>query len=96
MFSFLGRGIFYLFIGAITLNYGGFSIACGVVLIVISIVYIILQFVPGIQAPSNMQKSAFEEALGYSTRPYNEGGANLNPVTPQYPQKTFVSDGPSV
>lgn len=43
-----------------------------------------------------MQKSAFEEALGYSTRPYNEGGANLNPVTPQYPQKTFVSDGPSV
>lgn len=43
-----------------------------------------------------MQKSAFEETMGYSTRPYDDGGVNPNPVTPQYPQKTLVSDGPSV
>ncbi|KAL0080079.1 Golgi apparatus membrane protein TVP15, partial [Phycomyces blakesleeanus] len=31
MFSFLGRGIFYIFVGGITLGYKGLSIASGVI-----------------------------------------------------------------
>ena len=57
------------------MNYGALAIAAGVIVIVIGIVYCVLHFVPGVQAPSNMQRSAFEESLGYSTRPLDQGGA---------------------
>ncbi|KAI7852608.1 COPI associated protein-domain-containing protein [Circinella umbellata] len=67
MFSFLGRGI--------SLNYGALAIAAGVIVILIGVVYCVLHFVPGVQAPTNMQRSAFEESLGYSTRPLDQGGA---------------------
>ncbi|KAI9261619.1 COPI associated protein-domain-containing protein [Phascolomyces articulosus] len=75
MFSFLGRGLFYIFIGCISLNYGALAIASGVIVIVVGVVYTVLHFVPGVQAPSNMQRSAFEESLGYSTRPLEQGGS---------------------
>ncbi|KAI8144298.1 COPI associated protein-domain-containing protein [Fennellomyces sp. T-0311] len=102
MFSFLGRGIFYIFIGCITLNYHAITIACGVIVIVIGAAYVVLNFISNVQAPSNMQKAAFEESLGYSTRPYDEGGANPSGSYPppqsagSYPTKTYVSDGPTV
>ncbi|CAO3618525.1 unnamed protein product [Cunninghamella blakesleeana] len=64
MFSFLGRGIFYLIVGCILLNYAPLSIASGAIIIVIAVVYIILHFVPSIEPPRNMQMSAFEESIG--------------------------------
>ncbi|KAI9492583.1 COPI associated protein-domain-containing protein [Zychaea mexicana] len=99
MFSFLGRGLFYIFIGCITLNYEALTIASGVIIIVVGVAYVVLHFVPGIQAPINMQKSAFEESLGYSTRPTDEGGVNPSGASynaGSYPTKTYVSDGPTV
>ncbi|KAI9301828.1 COPI associated protein-domain-containing protein [Cunninghamella echinulata] len=64
MFSFLGRGLFYLFIGCILLNNAPLSIACGVIIIVVAIIYIVLHFIPSIEPPKNMQMSAFEESIG--------------------------------
>ncbi|KAI8075906.1 COPI associated protein-domain-containing protein [Gilbertella persicaria] len=67
MFSFMGRAIFYIFIGCITLNYGGLAIASGVIVAAIGIAYVVLHFLKTIEAPSNMQKRAFEDAVGYSS-----------------------------
>ncbi|KAI9322689.1 COPI associated protein-domain-containing protein [Dichotomocladium elegans] len=99
MFSFLGRGIFYIFIGGITLNYGGLSIACGAIVLAVGIVYCILEFIPNIQPPSNMEREAFENSLGYHTKPADAGGHFQPPSSsyePAYPQKTYVSDGAMV
>ncbi|CAO3702785.1 unnamed protein product [Rhizopus stolonifer] len=74
MFSFMGRGIFYIFLGCISLNYGGLAIASGVIVIAIGIAYAVLQFL-SIDAPSNMRKEAFDDAVGYST-------SNDTPSTP--------------
>ncbi|KAG2217551.1 hypothetical protein INT45_005437 [Circinella minor] len=59
----------------LALNYSALAIAAGVIVILIGVVYCVLHFVPGVQAPTNMQRSAFEESLGYSTRPLDQGGA---------------------
>ncbi|KAG0181931.1 Late Golgi vesicles protein [Apophysomyces sp. BC1034] len=66
MFAFLSRGIFYVFIGCITLNYGALSIASGVIVALVGIAYIILHFVPAIDPPNNMRKAAFDESVGYA------------------------------
>ncbi|KAG0748790.1 hypothetical protein G6F57_009520 [Rhizopus arrhizus] len=78
MFSFMGRGIFYIFLGCITLNYGGLAIASGVIIAVIGIAFVVLQFLK-IEAPSNMRKEAFDDAVGY-------GGAHTDPSTTPYSQ----------
>ncbi|KAI8378662.1 COPI associated protein-domain-containing protein [Choanephora cucurbitarum] len=83
MFSFMGRGLFYLFIGCITLNYGALAIASGVIVAASGIAYVVLHFLKSIEAPSNMQKRAFEEAVGYSTQ-LNDSDT---------PQSTFVGQG---
>ncbi|KAI9261610.1 hypothetical protein BDA99DRAFT_511898 [Phascolomyces articulosus] len=62
-------------IGCISSNYGALAIASGVIVNVVGVAYTVLHFVPGVQAPSNMQRSAFEESLGYSTRPLEQGGS---------------------
>ncbi|CDH52389.1 predicted protein [Lichtheimia corymbifera JMRC:FSU:9682] len=108
MFGFGGRAIFYIFIGGITLNYGPLSIACGVIVLLIGVVYLVLEFVPGIQTPTNMQMEAFEQSLGYNsvrtTAPmppqqhagipheYDSAHASEAAASP-YPTKTYVSDG---
>ena len=47
------------------------------------IAYIVLHFLKSIEAPSNMQKRAFEETVGYSTH-LNDSDS---------PQSTFVGQG---
>ncbi|KAL0074346.1 COPI associated protein-domain-containing protein [Phycomyces blakesleeanus] len=67
MFSFIGRGICYIFIGCIILNQLPLAIASGVIVAVAGVAYCILQFVPNIEAPSNMSRSALDESLGGSS-----------------------------
>ncbi|KAI9488115.1 COPI associated protein-domain-containing protein [Zychaea mexicana] len=63
LFSFIGRGIFYIFIGCIILNYLPLAIASGVIVAVFGVAYVILQFIPGIEAPSNMKRQALDDSM---------------------------------
>ncbi|RMY68117.1 hypothetical protein D0864_11421 [Hortaea werneckii] len=55
MFSFIGRGVFYLFIGCVMIGAKWYHIAPGVITAVIGIAYIALEFVPSIEPPANMR-----------------------------------------
>lgn len=55
MFSFLGRGVFYLFIGGIVMGSSWWKIAAGAVVVICGGVYIALEFVPSIEPPANMR-----------------------------------------
>ncbi|KAI7890193.1 COPI associated protein-domain-containing protein [Mucor mucedo] len=103
MFSFLGRGVFYIFIGCITLNYNGLGLASGIIVLVIGVGFVVLQFTH-IEAPSNMQKRAYEDAVGYSTQigdgtsPTGAGFGqdSFSPTSagnPQYPTANYASPG---
>ncbi|MCJ1311974.1 Late Golgi vesicles protein [Agyrium rufum] len=56
-FSFLGRGIFYIFVGSIILTVGWASKTAGTLVGVAGIVYAVLEFVPSIEPPSNMREA---------------------------------------
>ncbi|ORE08886.1 hypothetical protein BCV72DRAFT_261132 [Rhizopus microsporus var. microsporus] len=72
MFSFMGRGLFYIFLGFITVNYGALSIASGVIVIAIGLAYVALEFTK-IEPPNNMRKEAYDDAVGQGTH----GNASL-------------------
>ncbi|RMY49343.1 hypothetical protein D0865_07541 [Hortaea werneckii] len=55
MLSFIGRGVFYLFIGCVMIGAKWYHIAPGVITAVIGIAYIALEFVPSIEPPANMR-----------------------------------------
>jgi hypothetical protein len=55
MFSFLGRGVFYLFIGSIVMGTAWWQIAAGAIVAICGIAYIALEFVPSIEPPANMR-----------------------------------------
>ncbi|VVT50989.1 uncharacterized protein SAPINGB_P002947 [Magnusiomyces paraingens] len=54
LFSFVGRGIFYTFIGSLLLHDHVLRIVGGSVIIFIGVVYILLEFVASIQKPYSM------------------------------------------
>lgn len=72
MFSLLGRGLFYVFLGCIILNYNSLSLACGVIIILIGVVYCICHFIPQIEPPANMRSSTFEASFGRNQSPYSQ------------------------
>ncbi|KAG0748791.1 hypothetical protein G6F33_004135 [Rhizopus arrhizus] len=79
MFSFMGRALFYIFIGFITLDDGALSITCGVIIIVVGIAYVLFHLC-NVRAPSNIKKEAFN-VEGYGNQHKN------NPTTaPPYAQ----------
>ncbi|KAI8889671.1 hypothetical protein K501DRAFT_320301 [Backusella circina FSU 941] len=88
MFSFLGRGLCNL--GCITLSYDGLALASGIIVLVFGVAYIILHFTR-IEAPSNMQKRAFEDAVGYNSQINDDPPSNF-PTSP-YAQNTFPQTG---
>ncbi|GAA5812641.1 hypothetical protein MFLAVUS_006098 [Mucor flavus] len=102
MFSFLGRGV--CDIGAITLNYNGLGLASGIIVLVAGVAYLVLQFTH-IEAPTNMQKRAYEDAVGYSTQindqasPHAGGFGQSSYPQPgsgnpqQYPAANYASSG---
>jgi hypothetical protein len=58
LFSFLGRGIFYIFIGSVILdsNYV-WKIICGSIVGLVGVGYAALEFVPSIEPPANMREA---------------------------------------
>ncbi|KAK9472347.1 Golgi apparatus membrane protein TVP15 [Dipodascopsis tothii] len=55
LLSFLGRGLFYLFVGATILAPGALRIVAGSIAMIVGVVYIILEFAPIAEAPANMR-----------------------------------------
>ncbi|KAI1210985.1 COPI associated [Annulohypoxylon truncatum] len=57
MFSFLGRGVFYVFVGSILLNNGVLRIIAGSVVGAVGLAYVALEFVPSVEPPANMREA---------------------------------------
>ncbi|KAF1944373.1 COPI associated [Clathrospora elynae] len=55
MFSFLGRGIFYVFIGSVIVGERWFRIIPGTIVGIIGLGYAALEFIPSIEPPANMR-----------------------------------------
>ncbi|ORX58853.1 hypothetical protein DM01DRAFT_1405470 [Hesseltinella vesiculosa] len=91
LFSFLGRGLLYIFIGCIMLNYFTLSIVCGAFNIVIGAFYIIFHFTPQVEAPSNMKWSTFENTVGMASTasPYHTAPPDTTP-TSYHPSSSSV------
>ncbi|MCJ1445870.1 MAG: Late Golgi vesicles protein [Stictis urceolatum] len=57
MFSFIGRGVFYIFIGSVILGDGVFSYIAGTVVGAVGVAYVVLEFIPSIEPPENMREA---------------------------------------
>ncbi|KAL2862333.1 TVP15 family protein [Aspergillus lucknowensis] len=57
LFSFLGRGVFYVFIGCILLHDHVLRIIAGSIVGFFGLAYVALEFVPSIEPPSNMRET---------------------------------------
>ncbi|KAJ5803070.1 Golgi apparatus membrane protein TVP15 [Penicillium pulvis] len=57
LFSFLGRGIFYIFVGSILLHDLVLRYIAGSIVGLIGVGYLVLEFIPSIEPPSNMRES---------------------------------------
>ncbi|KAK3691259.1 hypothetical protein LTR37_018748 [Vermiconidia calcicola] len=55
MFSFIGRGVFYLFVGCIIMGDSWWKYAAGSIIALAGIGYIALEYVPSIEPPANMR-----------------------------------------
>ncbi|EMC91717.1 hypothetical protein BAUCODRAFT_38826 [Baudoinia panamericana UAMH 10762] len=55
LFSFVGRGTFYVFVGCITMGYRWWRYTAGSLIVAVGLAYIALQFVPSIEPPANMR-----------------------------------------
>ena len=55
MFSFIGRGVFYLFVGCIIMGDSWWKYAAGSIIALVGIGYIALEYVPSIEPPANMR-----------------------------------------
>ncbi|KAG7698371.1 hypothetical protein KL951_001635 [Ogataea haglerorum] len=54
-FSFLGRGLIYVLIAILNFHGSVFRVLAAVLVLLAGVVYIVLEFIPSIQAPENMQ-----------------------------------------
>jgi len=57
LFSFIGRGVFYIFTGSILLGDGIMLKIFGSLIGFIGVAYVILEFVPSIEPPQNMREA---------------------------------------
>ncbi|KAL2221889.1 putative COPI-coated vesicle protein [Thermoascus aurantiacus ATCC 26904] len=57
LFSFLGRGAFYIFVGSILLHDGVLRYLAGLIIGFIGLGYIVLEYIPSIEPPSNMREA---------------------------------------
>lgn len=55
MFSFIGRGVLYLFLGCITMGDYWWKYVAGAIVALVGVAYIGLEFVPSIEPPANMR-----------------------------------------
>ncbi|KAK9476398.1 Golgi apparatus membrane protein TVP15 [Lipomyces japonicus] len=66
LLSFIGRGLFYIFLGAIILAPGALRIVAGAVIILVGVIFVVLEFTPSIEPPTNMRSDepGYEAAVG--------------------------------
>ncbi|TRX98734.1 hypothetical protein FHL15_000076 [Xylaria flabelliformis] len=57
MFSFIGRGIFYIFTGSLLLSDHWTRYVAGSIIGLTGIAYVALEFVPSIEPPANMREA---------------------------------------
>ncbi|KFY32866.1 hypothetical protein V495_08659 [Pseudogymnoascus sp. VKM F-4514 (FW-929)] len=57
LFSFLGRGIFYIFIGTILFHDSTLRYILGSLIGAVGLGYSVLEFIPSIEPPSNMREA---------------------------------------
>ncbi|KAM0431943.1 hypothetical protein ACHAPT_005198 [Fusarium lateritium] len=57
LFSFIGRGVFYIFLGSLLLGGKVISFIAGGIVGVIGLAYVALEFIPSIEPPSNMREA---------------------------------------
>lgn len=62
LFSFIGRGVFYIFIGTILLHDHVLRIIAGSIIGSIGLIYTALEFIPAIQVPENMRLNDYDDA----------------------------------
>ncbi|CAG8972660.1 hypothetical protein HYALB_00009300 [Hymenoscyphus albidus] len=57
LFSFIGRGLFYIFTGSIVLGNGLVSNFTGGSIALVGLAYCVLEFIPSIEPPQNMREA---------------------------------------
>ncbi|WZH41071.1 Golgi apparatus membrane protein TVP15 [Fusarium acuminatum] len=57
MFSFVGRGVFYVFLGCLLLGNHILSKIAGGSVGIVGLAYVALEFIPSIEPPSNMREA---------------------------------------
>ncbi|KAK4041163.1 Golgi apparatus membrane protein TVP15 [Parachaetomium inaequale] len=57
LFSFIGRGIFYIFVGSILLHDHTLRKIDGSIIGLIGVAYVVLEFIPSIEPPANMREA---------------------------------------
>ncbi|KUI68164.1 Golgi apparatus membrane protein tvp15 [Cytospora mali] len=57
LFSFIGRGAFYIFVGSILLDGHVIRIIAGSIVGLIGVCYAVLEFIPSIEPPANMREA---------------------------------------
>jgi hypothetical protein len=57
LFSFIGRGIFYIFVGSIILHKDVLRTIAGSIVGLIGVAYAALEFIPSIEPPANMREA---------------------------------------
>ncbi|KAF2785730.1 COPI associated [Melanomma pulvis-pyrius CBS 109.77] len=55
MFSFLGRGIFYVFMGSVIVGDHWYRTVPGTIVGIVGLGYCVLEFIPSIEPPANMR-----------------------------------------
>ncbi|GAB7346867.1 hypothetical protein MBLNU459_g1949t1 [Dothideomycetes sp. NU459] len=55
MFSFIGRGVFYIFIGSIIMGDNWWKYTSGSIIALVGIGYVVLEYIPSIEPPANMR-----------------------------------------
>ncbi|BCS19140.1 TVP15 family protein [Aspergillus puulaauensis] len=57
LFSFVGRGVFYIFVGCLILHGHVLQYIAASIVGILGIGYVVLEFVPSIEPPSNMREA---------------------------------------
>jgi len=57
LFSFIGRGVFYVFVGSILLHGELPRYVAGSIIGIVGVVYVVLEFIPSIEPPQNMREA---------------------------------------
>jgi len=57
MFSFIGRGLFYFFVGSIILGEKWWMYIPGGLIMFIGLAYVVLEYIPSIEPPANMREA---------------------------------------